>query len=487
MRVFGSALFRKYFFICSMCVLCSILVLGVTMLGFASRYFERTQFAMMNRFVAQTASVTAETYKERQPQAEEEGALAVAYAVVSNAIDADVFLTDTQGNILYYEDAGETTPGPATFSVIPIPLEAVQTAVRDGSFSQTGNLNGFFPGIRYTVGAPVYVNGKVLGVVFTSCMADELLVFLLELIEVFFLSAGVVLLFVFVAIYFVTVRMVDPLKNMLDFVKNFSQGDYSARVPVSGYDEIGQLSMAFNAMASTMATTESTRRSFVANVSHELRTPMTTISGFVDGILDGTVPREKHNQYLSIVSTECKRLSRMVQSMLNMTRMDAGELELHLTLFDISEIVRQTIFSFEQGIEEKQVEIRGLERDKVMVLADKDLMYQVIYNLIDNAVKFVDVGGYIEVSYKMEAAYMQVSIRNSGEGIPSEELPMLFERFFKSDRSRTNKKGVGLGLHIVRAIVRYHKGEIFARSVQGEYTEFFFTISNSLDALNSSY
>ena len=470
-----------------MCVFCSILVLGVALLGFASQYFERSQFAMMNRFVAQTASVTAENLRDHRAHVKDESALAVAYSVVSNAIDANIFLTDIQGNIIYHSTAGSGREEWADPSAERISFDIVDRTIRDGLFEQTGNMDKFFKGIRYTVGVPVYADGAVLGVVFTSCPANDLLVFLLELIKMFYLSAGLVLLVVFVVIYFVTFHMVDPLKNMLEFTRSFSQGDFTARVPVYGYDEIGQLSMAFNNMASTMATTESTRRSFVANVSHELRTPMTTISGFVDGILDGTVPREKHAQYLNIVSTECKRLSRLVQSMLNMTRMEGGELELRPTQFDVSEITRQAIFSFEQGIEEKQVEIQGLEQDKIMILADKDLMHQVVYNLIDNAVKFVNVGGYIKISYRVDQDRTHMHIRNSGEGVPKEELPMLFERFYKADRSRTNKKGVGIGLHIVRAIIRYHKGEIFAQSIQGEYTEFHITIPNSTDVLTGGH
>jgi signal transduction histidine kinase len=266
---------------------------------------------------------------------------------------------------------------------------------------------------------------------------------------------------------------------MLDATHSFSRGDFSKRVPVNGYDEVGKLSMAFNNMASTLAVTESTRRSFIANVSHELKTPMTTISGFVDGVLDGTVPEEKRDQYLEIVSNECKRLSRLVRSMLDMARLEAGEMELNPVTLDISEIIRQTVFTFEQAIEEKELDVRGLETDRVMVLADKDLIHQVVYNLVDNAVKFVDSGGYIQFLYRTEPQMTFVTVRNSGEGIDRSEAPQLFERFYKSDRSRSlDKDGVGLGLHIVKSIIHYHKGDITVQSLQGEYTEFAFSLPN---------
>ena len=219
------------------------------------------------------------------------------------------------------------------------------------------------------------------------------------------------------------------------------------------------------------------RRSFVANVSHELRTPMTSIAGFVDGILDGTIPREEQSKYLRIVSDEVKRLSRLVRSMLNLSRIEAGELKINSTQFNVVETICQTVFSFEQAIEQKQLDIRGLDTDKVMVEADADLVHQVVYNLTENAVKFVNPGGYLEFSFHVEGGMTYVGIKNSGEGLSKEEIPKVFDRFYKTDRSRgIDKNGVGLGLYIVRSIITLHGGDIIVRSVQGEYTEFVFSV-----------
>jgi len=264
---------------------------------------------------------------------------------------------------------------------------------------------------------------------------------------------------------------------MADATRAFANGDFSVRVPVEGVDEIGVLAASINEMATSLAELEMSSRSFTANVSHELKTPMTTIGGFVDGILDGTIPEEKHRHYLTIVSEEIKRLSRLVKAMLQLAKIEAGERQIIANQFDIHDTVIQTVFAFEQVIESKDLEIRGLDVDKIMVEADEDLIHQVVYNLVDNAVKFTNQGGYIEFEFNGDDKMIYVAVRNSGDGIPENELNKLFDRFYKTDRSRSlDKNGVGLGLYIVRTVIGLHGGEIRARSKQGEFTEFEFSI-----------
>ena len=190
------------------------------------------------------------------------------------------------------------------------------------------------------------------------------------------------------------------------------------RVPVTSSDELGQLAVSFNNMANSLSNSEGTRRSFIANVSHELKTPMTTIAGFIDGILDGTIPKEQESKYLHIVSDEVKRLSRLVKSMLDLSRIDSGEMKLHPSRFDITNTVVTTLLTFEQKIDEKQIEIRGLEDAAPQeVWGDQDLLHQVVYNLIENAVKFTNEGGYIAVQVSDSIDRTTVVIENSGPGI----------------------------------------------------------------------
>lgn len=467
-------LFRKYFMIFSLSCISCILVLGVVLLGFASRYFREERYKLLERNARNAALITARNYESNNFGIIEKPVIATAYGIFAISIDAEIFLTDMEGNTLYC-----ASPQSSQYEGSTVPREIV-TAAAGGVYRETGRMGGFHAFPHYTVGVPVVANSQMIGILFASSPAESLSLFLRELLRMFLFSAAVVMLAAAALIYLMTARLVRPLRDMLHATQSFSQGDFTKRVPVNSYDEIGQLAMAFNNMASTLATTESARRSFVANVSHELKTPMTTISGFVDGILDGTVPAEKQQQYLQIVSNEVKRLSRLVRSMLDTARIEAGEMHMNPVAFDISETVRQTIFSFEQLIEEKRLSVEGLDTDRVMVMADKDLMHQVVYNLVENAVKFIDQGGVISFAYRTEGQRTCVAIRNTGEGLDKEEAPMLFERFYKSDKSRSlNKNGAGLGLHIVKSIINYHNGEILVRSVKGQYTEFEFFIPSA--------
>jgi len=451
----------------------SIVILGAVLMVFASQYFQSDRFDMLERNARTAAEITAQNYHAFFHIVDQRG-ISEVYEILALGMDVELFFVRrTDGIVLYSAGPG----GPRGLGE-SIPQEIVTQAV-DSQFAGTGTLGGFFEEAHHVVGVPVHANGQVIGVVFACANTAGQMIFLRELLNMFTISAAVVLFVSFVLIYFITSSLIRPLKEMLGATQSFSQGDFSKRVQVGGYDELGQLAMAFNNMASTLAVTETTRRSFVANVSHELKTPMTTIGGFVDGMLDGTIPEEKHGHYLSLVSGEVKRLARLVRSMLDTARIETGELSLNPTLFDVSEIMRKTVFNFEQAIEEKKLTLEGLDADKVWVWADIDLMHQVVYNLVDNAVKFVNEGGVITFHYQTDAQRTYMAIRNTGSGLEKSEVPLLFERFYKSDKSRSlNKSGVGLGLHIVKSIINYHKGEIFVRTAEGEYTEFEICIPN---------
>ena len=232
-------------------------------------------------------------------------------------------------------------------------------------------------------------------------------------------------------------------------------------------------------MASSLQKSEYQRQEFVANVSHELKTPMTTIGGYVDGILDGTIPPEKQEKYLQIVSDEVKRLSRLVRSMLDISRLQdqEGIPDEKKSRFDLKEVAGQVLITFEQKILSKNLNVEvEMPEHPVFTRASQDAVTQVIYNLIDNAVKFCPQGGLLELRIREGGNKAYISVANAGETIPPEELPLVFDRFHKLDKSRSqNRDGWGLGLYIVKTLVVSHGEDISVTSRDGK-TEFTFTM-----------
>jgi signal transduction histidine kinase len=471
-----KTLFSKYFYICSSIILISTAFLGVVLLVFAAQYFKNDKYSLLERNVEQAVALTNHNYGTNDYLYVDSTRLQPYYQLQGQAIDADIFLVNLEGRTLLCSNA--TNCNHVNYL---LPTSVLTKLENNGVYREMGKLGGIYDTPYYTVGRPVTgSDGQMVGAVFASCSSSALTTFLVDIFQMYVISAALVMLFSFIIIYFVTSNMVRPLQDMLAATQSFSKGDFSIRVPAEGDDEVAMLASAFNSMASSLAVMESTRRSFTANVSHELKTPMTTIGGFIDGILDGTIPPEKQNYYLKIVSGEVQRLSRMVRSMLSIARIEAGELTITPVSVEITEIVTRIVFTFEQRIEEKGIEIRGLDAPRHQVEADADLIHQVIYNLVDNAVKFVNQGGYIEFAYWDEGNMTFISVKNSGAGVAPEEIPKLFDRFYKSDKSRSlDKNGVGLGLSIVKTIVNLHNGEIFVRSEPGKYTEFVFSLPTS--------
>lgn len=400
-------------------------------------------------------------------------------SLVSEAIDATLLITDAQGDVLLASGTTNDMQFERTVS-----LSTFVDGVGEEYYG-IGTLGGLLDGGHHVAALPVVIQGDlVLGYVVAYTPNDAFVETIKSNISIYVYSVLGAVILSFGFVWLMTDRFVRPLREMAAAAHSFAEGDFSPRVKVKGKDEVAQLGEALNGMAVSLSSVEMMRRSFIANVSHELKTPMTTIAGFIDGMLDGTIPREKQAQYMKIVSDEVKRLSRLVRSMLDLSRIDSGELKMNTTQLDLTDIVVNVLVSSEQRIEKKGLSITGVEDcESVKVCGDYDLLNQVLYNLLDNAIKFTDEGGNIHIRLYCEDGRVYVSIRNTGEGIPPEEMPQIFERFYKSDRSRSlDKNGVGLGLYIVHTVIRLHGGEITVRSVQNEYTEFTFWIPENFDS-----
>ena len=406
--------------------------------------------------------------------------------------DTTVLVCNTKGQILCAAgvNLNEDLLNSSTIADLSVPSWAVNQLLNGKPYSGVTTFGQLLsskcyltsevlsPLVQDRVSGELISSGIPTGFLFVAADATSVLDFLENTFQLFFITAVAVLLISLVICSITVQRMVDPLKGMCAFAHKFAHGEVDTRITeyTNRKDEIGELAIAFNAMADSLAQAEQKRSEFVANVSHELKTPMTTIAGFADGILDGTIPPEKERESLQVISSETRRLSRLVRRMLELSRLQSSERVAAQEQFDVAEVLLRVLVSLESKITEKDLDVQTqLPDGPVMVWGDPDAVTQVCYNLLDNAVKFTNEGGEIRVELRRDEGRTYCTVHNTGVGIPAEEMPHVFERFYKSDKSRSlDKNGVGLGLYIVKTVIGLHHGEIVVRSVAGEYCEFSF-------------
>lgn len=363
-----------------------------------------------------------------------------------------------------------------------VPKEIINSISADGEYAGETNLGGIFEGRRYIVGLPLLddITEETLGYVILSGAPSSMAGTWRQFAKMFVFIAIIVLVMAFVLSLITSKKQTKPINEMALAAHKFARGDFSVRIEETGRcDEIGELADAFNAMADSLERSEKLRREFIANVSHELKTPMTTITGFADGIMDGTIPYEKQNDYLKIISSETRRLSRLVRNMLQMSQLQSADASvIAKSHFDITEIVRLSLLSLEQKISGRNLDVEAqLPEEPIITRGDKDAITQVVYNLIDNASKFARENSTIKIDIWKQESKAYVSIENEGITIPENELPMIFDRFHKTDKSRSmDRDGVGLGLYIVKSILDNHNEDIFVTSKDG-VTKFMFTLT----------
>ena len=385
-----------------------------------------------------------------------------------------VLVTTPEGDSLFYaEPDGDSRTESGTVSAA-----SVKILRREGVYSAVGTLGGALPEPSYIIGAPCQDDdGNLAALVFVSSPTDGIAGVMHQVSRMFVFILLVALIGDLIVSYFISAHMTQPLKIMAMASREYAAGNFDVRVPEDNHCfEIDELAISFNNMARDLAQLEELTRGFIGNVSHEFKTPMTTIGGFVDGMLDGTIPPEQHDKYLHIISEEVGRLSRMVMRMLDAAKIQSGELILNTAPFDFSEMSSQIILSFEQKINAKKLDVDIDFDDRLIVNGDRDHVFRAVYNLVDNAVKFINIGGKLTLRAHAEGGFCAFSIKNTGAGISPEDIPHIFDRFYKTDRSRSlDRTGAGLGLYIVKNIINLHGGDISVRSDGGE-TEFSLTL-----------
>ena len=484
----SGSMFKWYFIQTTFSVLFCLFLSSFSVLFFFLNFWKTDMLTALNEdalSVSQSVSLLIEENDEITEQDPDEVLQLVGSIIstVAQSSGTDIFIVSEEGKILVCSDEYDNHNDEGyngvcmihRFMVIPDGVMTEMQSSTEQFYNYEGDMYGLYDE-NYLLGSVEFDYGS--DTCYVVVMQPESVAFLPYTTEFLrsMLFAGVLGVFIsFLLSIVISVRMVKPLKKITEATRSYAGGDFSVRINTSDvFNELSQLVDSVNKMADSLAVIEESRSSFVANVSHELKTPMTIISGFVDGILDGTISQEDSEKYLSIVSDEVKRLSRLVVAMLNMSRIEAGKLEVNITSFNASEVLMQALIGFEKILDDKRINIDGFDSfDDVTILADEALITQVFYNLIENAVKFTPEFGTISFSVTKEKKEAVIRIRNTGKGISQEECGLIFDRFYKVDKSRgLDTKSFGLGLYIVKSIIEMNKGTIDINSEVDKYTEF---------------
>lgn len=466
--------FKKFFLVNTIVIIFSFSIIIVLLSIFVSNYITDEKKYMLKENC--NALVTLASQKSDLKLYDDENI--ALFRTISEVAESDIFITDLNGNVQLCSCDEWSIDGDCEHNQKPLPQSIIET-VKTEDYNESGDLDGHFSQVKFTYATKLYNSeDKLVGLVFSSISPTNIHDFLNSIFKMFLFSALVPIIFMFFAEFYISYKFTKPLRLMAEASRSMSKGDFSKRIPVTGNNEIGELAIAFNQMTNSLVQLEGTRRHFIANISHEFKTPMTTIGGFIDGIVDGTIPPEKQAYYLDIVSNEIKRLSRLVQSMLSLSKLESGELQINRSDFDLSDMTLKIILSQEQRIEKQKLNISGFDDIvPVSLNADYDLIYQVVYNLIDNAIKFTNEEGTIHFEINSFDNFIQFKISNTGEGIREKDIPYVFERFYKTDKSRSViKDSTGLGLHLANAIISIHGGKISVKSEVNKFTEFTFVL-----------
>ena len=467
MRKRGS-LFRKYFSIYAVTMLICIFMMGVVLLFFASQYFRDDNRRTLVNIASKGVEATVNNY-DKNGGLLTRNELEMEYEIIHRTTGVLLFFCDIDGRIEICSEGGMCSHLSKSVSA-----GIREIILNNGEFFSIGYMEGINNESSYIYGCPVVMNGVIRGYLFISKSLGELFDFLYQIIMMFLLSSASAFGLSFIIVYYATRTLTKPLYEISEAARKFGAGDFSirVRVPKAG-DEIGMLAEVFNNMAYSVSELETVRKSFVEAASHELRTPMTTIAGYIDAILDGTISPKDQNHYLLIISEEVKRLARLTSSLLLVARLEAEQQTMKIVGFNAWDTVLDIMWNMEQRISEKNITIKELDVDSRFVRCDPDMLHQVIYNLMDNAVKYTNRGGMISVEITGNSEITDIIIGNTGPGIPKEHLDRIFERFYKIDSSRgLDPGGSGLGLYITKTLVEKMDGSITAESTENVFTRF---------------
>ena len=359
-----------------------------------------------------------------------------------------------------------------------IVIENFDPTVSSGSYYTVGNFFGSFDEQMLSVFSPITSNFKVRGYVVIHTPMSAIQASCNSLLNISYIMLVILFLLSLIILIFFTEIVYLPLRKITEATEQYASGNMHYEFQVDSEDEIGYLAATLSYMASEIARSEDDQKKFVANVSHDFRSPLTSIKGYLEAMLDGTIPPEMHEKYLNIVLNETERLTKLTNSLLTLNNINTKGMLLDRTDFELNRIIRDTAASFEGTCRQKSIAIELLlTADFIYVNADMGKIQQVFYNLLDNAIKFSHQDSVIRIETNEKSNKVYISVKDSGIGIPKDDLKLIWNRFYKSDASRgKDKKGTGLGLSITREIIHAHGEHINVISTEGVGSEFIFSL-----------
>ncbi len=447
-------------------------VLGISMVKmFENYYFEKKSEALINE--GQKLNSTVIKYLNNQVSYER---LGIEMESIERFLNAKIWIIDKMGYVYGVSSKSETK-----WIGRQLTEDDIVNVLKGNVVAKRGGYDEYFGSPVMTVGIPIFINGRVENGIFMHSPIYEIKETLNETYKIIVYSMLISMAIAVVLLYIISQKISKPIKEINEITKVIASGEFDKRVSIMSKDEIGQLAISFNHMAEELDKLEEMRKGFIADVSHELRTPLTLIKGYVKGLMDVELSDEKRAEYLDIIYKETGRLTELINNLLDLSKMESGKNVFSVEKFDINELIRRNIINYSNKLEEKNINVEAnFRHDPICVIADKDSISQVISNLVDNAVKFMDDRGNLFIDTDIKDDRALISIKDTGIGIPENDLNNIWQRFYKGDKSRSRQvKGTGLGLSIAKEIIKSHNEQIWVESKVGEGTRFSFTLKLS--------
>lgn len=451
-----------------------LILIGMVLSAWINRDYSILRSERISKYMEIIQGSTEEFLNENSETGYED--LKSTMKIIKASVDMDSIILDNQGYVYAISDE----------SFEDLMYNKIDMNDSDLKILKSGKMleKSFFDKYnkRFKTYATPLFNGESFNGIIIVFENSESTNFSKKLYSVIWISVlGAVVLSSVVAYYFSQKILISPLSEINNAAKKLAKGEVEKRVYIDSDDEIGELANSFNIMAESLEKVDNVRREFISNVSHELRSPITSIKGFITGIIDGVIPKDKENYYLNIVNDEVSRLSRLVNDLLDISTMESGKFKLKVAKLDINEIITLCTLNLEGKINEKKIRVEVIFNDSYeYCIGDRDRIIQVVTNLLENAIKYGDEGGRIQVETYAKGDFVYVSIFNSGPNIPKEDINKIWERFYKMDKARTNKISTGLGLSIVRLILSQHNQDIWVNNIEGKGVKFTFTLKRSI-------